>query len=493
MSDYNSNITDKEIRELLKRRLLEQNEDDLLTKNLIEMEAKIAFANEPLLALSLHREQELITKLNNTFSANLFKKMFMGGLGTIIIIICSFLIINKKEKSKIDKMQSFASESKLNEKPIALQNNIATNDSSIQNFNRTTNNQFEKSQVIDISDKIAIDKRSIEMELNLNSETNGKYTANEITIIKKELNSIIPMLTPKQIIENNKFKSEMISGLVKAINKSKNRRKWARIPEGKVSYMGDSVEVKEFYISAFEVSNKEYRTFINDLLVQGRMNEYLKALPDASKQLQNGKKLFEPNGYFWQKENDFYPVVNITREAANYFCKWLKEEVTKLNKGGSSSIGDIRLPYDTEWIHAAQGGDPNAEYSLNRLDYKSNEDVQNPKYCYMCNFSISQNSDSLKTVSEKDKKKVLCNFVSNNGYPTMSIDSYINNAYGLNNMSGNVAEMVWKNKTNKAGTKGGSWNSDYNHIKIYSQDEYEGITDASPFIGFRPVLTVIAK
>ena len=64
-------------------------------------------------------------------------------------------------------------------------------------------------------------------------------------------------------------------------------------------------------------------------------------------------------------------------------------------------------------------------------------------------------------------------------------------------MSGNVAEMVYdedlKTKIRIPSTKGGSWNSDVEHIKINSESEFKNQTKASPMVGFRPVFTYISK
>ena len=67
------------------------------------------------------------------------------------------------------------------------------------------------------------------------------------------------------------------------------------------------------------------------------------------------------------------------------------------------------------------------------------------------------------------------------------VKSYLPNDYGLFHMSGNAAEMI-SSPTNR--TKGGSYNSTAYHIQIESEDEYEGWTEPSPFIGFRPILDV---
>jgi hypothetical protein len=75
--------------------------------------------------------------------------------------------------------------------------------------------------------------------------------------------------------------------------------------------------------------------------------------------------------------------------------------------------------------------------------------------------------------------------------------SYNGNDYHLFCVAGNAAEMVWiSNKGRegtKPGTKGGSWGSDAEHIKIEAEDEYRGITEGSIYIGFRPVFTANIK
>jgi len=53
-------------------------------------------------------------------------------------------------------------------------------------------------------------------------------------------------------------------------------------------------------------------------------------------------------------------------------------------------------------------------------------------------------------------------------------------------MVGNVAEMLDK----PGRTKGGSWDSTGYHIRIDSDDEYEGWNKPSPFIGFRPIILI---
>src|SRR5690606_22161450 len=63
--------------------------------------------------------------------------------------------------------------------------------------------------------------------------------------------------------------------------------------------------------------------------------------------------------------------------------------------------------------------------------------------------------------------------------------SYFANKYGLYNMMGNVAEMIHES----ARTKGGSWNNTAEYLWINSKsDAYKGISHATPYVGFRPIV-----
>ena len=64
MTGQNNQLSDKDIRDLLKWRLLEQDgEDDLLTQKLLDMETKLVFGNEALLMPSSQKENELLKML----------------------------------------------------------------------------------------------------------------------------------------------------------------------------------------------------------------------------------------------------------------------------------------------------------------------------------------------------------------------------------------------------------------------------------------------
>lgn len=95
MSDYNNiPISDDEIAALLKAGLMEKDQDDVLTKNLIDMNAKLVFATEPVVFISSAKEQELISKLQKNFVNIPNLKWLWGGIGTVILVGIAVLINN---------------------------------------------------------------------------------------------------------------------------------------------------------------------------------------------------------------------------------------------------------------------------------------------------------------------------------------------------------------------------------------------------------------
>ncbi len=94
---------------------------------------------------------------------------------------------------------------------------------------------------------------------------------------------------------------------------------------------------------------------------------------------------------------------------------------------------------------------------------------------------------------EKTKSpKYIDDGLFNTGYTK----SYAPNNYGLYDMAGNVSEMVntfdkATMKSTSTGTKGGSWFSCDYFLEIDAENEYPNEINASPLIGFRPVMTAL--
>jgi formylglycine-generating enzyme required for sulfatase activity len=291
----------------------------------------------------------------------------------------------------------------------------------------------------------------------------------------------------------------MISQLIKL-----NKDKYAYIPMGSFIYKKDTFSVQSFYIETTEVTNLEYRTFLADLLMQGRNSDYLAAKPNQMMWIKKFPYSYnEPmaNMYFWHPAYNEYPVVNISRKGAQLYCDWLTIETNKVLKESNKPLmNDLRLPADLEWAYAASNGKDQAKYA------NGNAFLRNSKGAYDVNYSCASLSDASYDSTTKlyiphfPKKgdeqglKLIADGLFHTGY----VRSYYPNSYGLFCMAGNVAEMVStydvKNNTYlKTGTKGGSWFSTDHFLEIDAEDEYPGEVGASPLIGFRPVFTALKK
>jgi len=296
---------------------------------------------------------------------------------------------------------------------------------------------------------------------------------------KKQDTVEVPELTSDEKAENAKRKRKMIKALAK-----KSKDVYAFIPSGSTKYKGKVTSVQSFYMQTKEVTNVEYRTFLNDLLIQGRTEDYQKAFPQTGQwtEITNESTLSYENLYHKHPAFDDYPVVNITREGAQLYCKWLTEETRKSKYvQNPNMMNDVRLPQRVEWVFAASNGNHKNIYPWGGAS------TQNAEECYLVNYM----PDST-------------NYGDDGGMFTVPVGSYHPNDFGLYNMSGNVAEMVYGSTeintasdlktidTKKAGTAGGGWMDTSEALKIEGDDPYANIETGHPNIGFRVVVTVLS-
>ena len=269
-----------------------------------------------------------------------------------------------------------------------------------------------------------------------------------------------PTLTEKEIKANHKQKLKMIKPFAKNHN--------LRIPSGTVNLNGRTVSVQAFKMQASEVSNLEYRTFLFDLLIQGRKDDFLIAKPDQSQWVKNGTDYpAMETMYFSHPSYNNYPINNISRKGAEMYCKWLTKETNKyLEKKGKSFVAEVRLPTNTEWTFAAMGAMKKSNYPW------GGPEASNKEGCYLANFEPKEGKDA------------------DGGFGPVAVYSYSPNDYGLYCMAGNMAEMVYySNDVNQPGARGGSWTSTAEEIKINGEDKFKGVTTPNVNIGFRVVVS----
>lgn len=222
------------------------------------------------------------------------------------------------------------------------------------------------------------------------------------------------------------------------------------IPSG--SFNGEAIDA--YFMFSKEVSNIDYQEFTYYLKTRNRTKELRLANIDTAlwKNIDANGNNFYSKRYHKMHE---YPVVNISKQAAELYCDWLSEI---WNNQQDKFIVEFRLPTKDEWEYAALGGK-----ETTARDYPwSGEYCRNSKGEYLAQhkaFGLS--------------------------YGPSKVNSFFPNEFGLYNMSGNVSEMI----SDQEITKGGAWNDNEDAIKIKSSNKLE----KSPFVGFRPVMTLKLK
>lgn len=284
-----------------------------------------------------------------------------------------------------------------------------------------------------------------------------------------------PTLTEKEIEATKKKKKAMLKALQKY-----DKNVYAYIPSGTFDYDSTVVSVQAFYMSKTEVTNFEYRTFLFDLLMQDRKDEFLKAKPNQDGWVAKNwaASVNYRDHYFSHPAYDDYPVVNITKEGAEMYCKWLSAELRKfVGEKKEGNYNDVRLPQRVEWVKAASVEGKQLPYPWN------GPYVRNSKGLFQANFTRAKD-DTLTGYQETEQ------YAGND--ITASVKSYWPNDLDLYNMSGNVAELVYDDEKKKmVGTAGGSWRSSAEEVKIYAPNAHPDFKGSAPDIGFRVVSTFL--
>ncbi len=230
------------------------------------------------------------------------------------------------------------------------------------------------------------------------------------------------------------------------------------------------------YMAETEVSNQEYRKYLN-WLKKNRPDNYVASLPDSLK-WRNNSSFCEPfvTYYFQHPAYKNYPLVNISQRQATKYCEWLHDSLETYFALNNSIIDSfvVRLPSTEEWMIAARGGLPEStiypwEGNAPRITTGKNKDLN--KWRLNCKAS-----------------GIYWYFDIKSDFITTSVYSYWPNGFGLYNMSGNVAE--WVSETGK--TKGGSWNLPPYNARIDVAGFRDGDSTAAADIGFRYVIEIIS-
>ena len=176
----------------------------------------------------------------------------------------------------------------------------------------------------------------------------------------------------------------------KPIRSNKPPKGFAFVPAGIVDIEGEKQAMPAFLMPETEVTNVQYRAFLDDLKMQGKDSLYQLAYPDTSAWVVGEWKSMEPmaNMYFWHPAYANYPVVNISKMGADLYCQWLEGQLKEIY---GNQIKSVRLPHRKEWTYAAQAGNKNSIYPW------GGSYLVNTKGCYLANFSVVGDQNIRKT------------------------------------------------------------------------------------------------
>lgn len=254
------------------------------------------------------------------------------------------------------------------------------------------------------------------------------------------------------------------------------------VPGGYAIVDNDTVSVQGFYMSETEITNLQYAEFLSYLRKNGRTEDLKLAQVDSAKWV-NKFGFGEPYKEYYHTHPAYhnYPVVNITKEGAELYCKWLTEMYDSIS-GGELSL-QFRIPTRAEYLRASRGENHEQVYSW------SGPYLRNSKGCILANF-LAFGSENITKDPETEEYKIV-----RIPYPSSTIPqdadvlapakSYWPNDLGFYNLNGNASEMI----SDGDFVVGGDWQSTGYDIRNESIKTFE---KPQPTVGFRIVASYIS-
>lgn len=475
-------------------------DETLFNEETLETMAQHVFATAPAVALNPAKENEIIRKLTDHFGKkkNRFRmNMILLALFAGASVFAIFIYNSKTEtvSANENRNASFAKQAIVT--PELNEENL-TGIPVLRNDEEEKTPEHTAIPLIfsDTARKTVTELQKPAASFYASSHT--RFYIPEDTDLPYEE---VPNLSEAEMKQTAKDKLKILKDIAR-------ERTFCKLPSGATNVNGKLTNVNAFQAKQAEVTNLEYRTFLNDLLVEKKMDEYLLARPAKGGWKALGLTEFEDVYFENVKYNDF-PAVNMTRKGAELYCEWLtrsmRDAITKKEiKWSGKTMPDFRLPSNVEWIYAARACDTTMAFPWGMVHPDS---TQNTRGCFLCNFNYTISVEHLRIypqcpgyvkMNQKGQHRAIITTagMAIDTLLTAPVTSYNPNNKGLYCTMGNVSEMVWTWQADTPGNKGaarsmgGNWNSHVDNVRIESAEQYVGITDASPLIGFRPVMVL---
>lgn len=439
---------------------------------------RVAREQEPKTSFDQTKDQFLNSLKNKTVKT---KDGQVFTLKKWIIMLSSIIVITGLSigflNQNVESVQAKTNTSQQAEKKSTYKKNNQHNQKTLNNIQLQIKDKINPKEVSGINPSFL--KENTLFDLNLVDLTSllNKYQGIPFDDTLKTKPFSFPKLTTRDIKGIAKQKSAILKSYSKL-----DLKKYTYLPSGNLNYNGLNVSIQAFYIQKTEVTNLEYRTFLYDLLIQNRKEEYLKAMPDEAMWFKLFGEGMKSVGdlYFTHPAYDNYPVCNITQQGVEMYCSWIMDELKRAYPKKNFDNFLPRIPTRVEWVYAASSRGKNMVYPW------GSDSTISGNGCYMCNY-----------------KPLIDNFHIDGGFHSVAVNSYNPTQYDLFNMSGNVAELVynvkyseekgWKYGKSDIGTAGGGWMNNAEEIKILAKDNHPGIVDPHPNVGFRIVFTHLGR
>ena len=463
-------INENELDELLRQLYLEKDSSEINEAN-----ANFVLEQDYHTNIDPKKESELIARLQSKskgfggFKFYLFVLIVIGIIAFLVLYFYSERnkVISVDQNNKTGTLQTQNSVTPVGEYNT---NSLNTNSAAIKVVDT-----FGRVKVINSFNSIDTSIAQVKENVNLKTEDDKRS---------------IPFLTEKDKIKYRNVKEQIISKLIKL-----DKGLYTHIPAYKLNYAGKPIILDAFTIRNMGITNIEYKTFLADLLVQNRNEDYLKSEVFQENWTKYGYDNLAVTYYQGEKYNDF-PAVNMSYEGAKLFCKWLEDEVILYIQHNNLKLKplQIRLPYDEEWIFAAREGYAKIafEKGYNTI-YDETEGLVDKAF-----------TNRVELVKKRVKRvDTLYNFYTTNryGWNEKEITDFFGIGFKYYNLNptdtiyiermkvlgkiGRVSEMVPQKNTTRIWLPGLSWKSKEDYLKLES--EFKSNL-SSPFVGFRIVV-----
>ena len=297
-------------------------------------------------------------------------------------------------------------------------------------------------------------------------------------------------LSDAEIQKYQKIKRWMIDQILKF-----DKQVYTKVPADKMVYSGEKVILEPFTIRRFGITNLEYRTFLADLILNQKTEEYERAKVQATNWEKYNCSELAAQYFIDEKYNDF-PVVNVSVEGMELYCQWLEEEIQQdlIQRQLKPRNLKLRLPNNKEWVYLAWSGYAKIYYGEKYNTIFDEEEKKVPDHFIKRIQLIDRQSDKkdslfyYQSLNRADWSQSRIKEVYKKAFQVFSVypsDTLYPERMKAYAKFGSVSEISLDEKTNDIWLVGKMWNSKEEYLKMKKEflKNY-----SNPFVGFRIVI-----